>query len=90
VEVESIEDALRAAELKVDIIMLDNMQPGEVNECVQLLTERGLREEVILEVSGGVNLDNIQAYAATGVDVVSTGMLTHSARSLSFSLTVVG
>jgi nicotinate-nucleotide pyrophosphorylase (carboxylating) len=90
VEVESIEDALHAAELKVDIIMLDNMKPGEVKECVRLLTERGLREGLILEVSGGVNLENIQTYAATGVDVVSTGMLTHSARSLGFSMSVVG
>lgn len=89
VEVESIEDALRAAELKVDIIMLDNMKPAEVKECMRLLTERGLREGLILEVSGGVNLENIKAFAFTGVDVVSTGMITHSARSLGFSLTVV-
>jgi len=90
VEVESIEDTLRAAALKVDIIMLDNMEPADVKECVRLLTERGLREGLILEVSGGVNLENIRAFAATSVDVISTGMLTHSARSLGFSLTVVG
>ncbi len=89
VEVESIEEALRAAELKVDIIMLDNMPPAEVKECVRLLTERGLREGIILEASGGINLKNIQDFASSGVDIVSIGMLTHSARSLGFSLSVV-
>jgi nicotinate-nucleotide pyrophosphorylase (carboxylating) len=90
VEVESIEDALRAADLKVEIIMLDNMPPARVRECVQLLAARGLRDGVILEASGGVNQSNIHDYAATGVDVISLGMLTHSARWLGFSLQVVG
>ncbi|MHC1610365.1 MAG: carboxylating nicotinate-nucleotide diphosphorylase [Candidatus Methanospirareceae archaeon] len=89
VEVESIEEALRAAELKVDIIMLDNMTAAEVRECVRLLTERGLRDGLILEASGGINMENIKDFAATGVDVVSVGMITHSAHSLGFSLNVV-
>lgn len=89
VEVESTEEAVRAAELKVDIIMLDNMTPAEIRECVDLLTEQGLRECSILEASGGIKMENIKEYASTGVDVVSIGMLTHSPRSLSFSLNVV-
>ena len=89
VEVESIEEALRAAELHVDIIMLDNMTVDGVTKCVRLLTERGLREGLILEVSGGINQDNVKDYASTGVDVISIGMITHSAKSLSFSLNVV-
>ena len=89
VEVESLEDALRAAELNVDIIMLDNMQSTEVKECVRMLTEKGFRDGVILEASGEITQDNIQEFAATGVDVVSSGMLTHSATWLGFSLHVV-
>jgi nicotinate-nucleotide pyrophosphorylase (carboxylating) len=89
VEVESLEEALKAAELHVDIIMLDNMTIDGVYECVRLLTERGLREGLILEVSGGINQDNVKDYASTGVDVISIGMITHSAKSLSFSLNVV-
>jgi len=89
VEVESIDEAFRAAGLKVDIIMLDNMTPAEVKECVRLLTERGLREGLILEASGGINMENIKDFASTGVDVVSLGMITHSAHSLNFSLNVV-
>lgn len=89
VEVESIADALRAAELEVDIIMLDNMAAEEVKECVRLLNERGLRDGLILEASGEINLDNIKDFASTGVDVVSSGMLTRSANWLGFSLDVV-
>jgi nicotinate-nucleotide pyrophosphorylase (carboxylating) len=89
VEVESIEDAVRAADLKVEIIMLDNMPPGDVQECVRLLTARGLRTGIILEASGGINQENLKEFAATGVDVISVGMITHSARWLGFSLHVV-
>ena len=89
VEVESMEEALQAAELHVDIIMLDNMTPAEVNTCVRLLTERGLRDGLIVEASGGINEDNIADFASSGVDVISVGRITHSAKSLGFSLNVV-
>jgi len=89
VEVESIDDALRAAELDVDIIMLDNVSAHDVKDCVRLLTEKGFRDDLILEASGGINLDNIKEFASTGVDVVSSGMLTHSATCLDFSLNIV-
>ena len=79
VEVENIEDAIKAAELKVDIIMLDNMRVEDVMEYVELLKERKLRDNLILEVSGKITLENIADYASTGIDVISTGMLTHSA-----------
>ncbi len=89
VEVESKADALRAAVLGVDIIMLDNMPVAEVKECVRLLKERGLRDGLILEASGGINMGNIKEFASTGVDVVSIGMITHAAKWLGFSLNVV-
>jgi len=89
VEVESIAEALKAAELKVDIIMLDNMTAEEVKECVRLLTERGLRDGLILEASGGINMENIEEFTFTGVDVVSIGMITHAAKWLGFSMNVV-
>jgi len=89
VEVESIAEALRAAELQVDIIMLDNMTAAEVKECVRLMSDNGLRDGLILEASGGINRANIHDFASTGVDVVSVGMLTHSAKWLGFSMNVV-
>jgi len=91
VEVESIEDALKAAELGVDIIMFDNMSARDVKAGVQLLEERGFRTGtgLILEASGEINLSNVSEFAATGVDVLSSGMLTYGAKWLGFSLDVI-
>lgn len=88
IEVETIEDALHAARLGVDIIMLDNMSPMKVKKCLQLLSTSGLRDQLLLEASGGITKENVREYAATGVDVVSIGRLTYAARSLGFSLHV--
>ena len=86
IEVETVDEALQAATSGVDIIMLDNMPIGSILDVLSKLKEHGIRDKVIVEVSGGVNLENIDDYAKTGVDVISTGYLTHSARSLDMSL----
>ncbi|HIE31011.1 MAG TPA: nicotinate-nucleotide diphosphorylase (carboxylating), partial [Methanosarcinales archaeon] len=88
IEVESINDAVRAAKLGADAIMFDNMDAGSIKEAISMLNEKGLRDSVILEASGGISMDNLVSYAETGVDVISTGMITHSARWLDFSLEV--
>jgi len=88
VEVRCVEDAVKSAEMGVDIIMLDNMSPEEIRKVVEELEARGLRDGVILEASGGINLDNIEEFAKTGVDVISSGYITHSSRWLDFSIRV--
>jgi len=88
IEVETLDGALQAARSGVDIIMLDNMPIKDILKVLSALNEQRLRDKVIVEVSGGVNLDNIEDYAKTGVDVISTGYLTHSARSLDMSLEI--
>jgi nicotinate-nucleotide pyrophosphorylase (carboxylating) len=80
VEVESPEDAPRAAEAGADIVLLDNMDPATTERAVDLLSDG-----VLAEASGGITLSDVPAYAATGVDVVSMGSLTHSAASLDLS-----
>jgi len=60
------------------------MQPGEVKKAVELVNGR-----VILEASGGINLDIIEDMAKTGVDFVSIGALTHSAKAADFSLEII-
>ncbi|OIB57596.1 carboxylating nicotinate-nucleotide diphosphorylase [Natrialba sp. SSL1] len=82
VEVESVEDAPRAAAAGADIVLLDNMTPTETREAVSLLAEY---EGVLAEASGGITLESVADYAATGVDVISMGSLTHSAPSLDLS-----
>jgi nicotinate-nucleotide pyrophosphorylase (carboxylating) len=67
-----------------DIIMLDNMSPVEVREAVEVVRKFGGIVQV--EVSGGVTLENVEEFAATGADIISVGALTHSVRSLDFSM----
>ncbi|QXJ32840.1 carboxylating nicotinate-nucleotide diphosphorylase [Saccharolobus shibatae] len=83
VEVSSYEDAIRAYKAGADAILLDNMKPYEILPIVN-----ELKGKVILEASGGVTPDNVVDYAKTGVDVISSGYITHSSRSLDFSLDV--
>ncbi len=66
----------------IDIILLDNMNPSEMREAVAL----GKKKNIKFEASGGVNLKNIQQIAASGVDYISVGALTHSARAIDLSL----
>ena len=86
IEVETLEEALQAAKAGEDIVMLDNMDPEDVTTVLEALDDENLRDTVIIEVSGGINSDNIVQFAKTGVDVISSGYITHSARSLDLSL----
>jgi nicotinate-nucleotide pyrophosphorylase (carboxylating) len=88
VEVESLDDMIKAAQGGADIIMFDNMAPEEIARGVELLREKGLRDRMLLEASGGITLDNIQEYAASGVDVISLGALTRNARWIDLSLEI--
>ncbi len=81
VEVKTAEEAKLAAETGIDIIMLDNMNPEEMRHAVELIGGRAL-----IEASGGITLDNVRQVAETGVDFISIGALTHSARALDISL----
>jgi nicotinate-nucleotide pyrophosphorylase (carboxylating) len=83
VEAETIAQVREALEGGAPRILLDNMSPEQVREAVELTAGRAE-----LEASGGVSLATVRAYADTGVDFVSVGALTHSARSLHVSLEV--
>jgi nicotinate-nucleotide pyrophosphorylase (carboxylating) len=88
VEVESLEDMLIAAKGGADIIMFDNMDPAKIACGVDLLQRDGLRDRVILEASGGITLDKLKEYGASGVDVISLGALTRNARWIDLSLEI--
>lgn len=81
VEVTSTIEALEAAEAGADIVMLDNMSPEDMRQAVGLLKGR-----VKFEASGGIRLANVREVAATGVDIISIGALTHSPKALDISL----
>ena len=78
------EDALQG---RPDIIMLDNMSPKDVKACIEI--RRMSKTKALLEASGGINLDNIEEYAKTGIDIISIGSLTHSVKSIDMSLEIV-
>ncbi len=86
VEVTSSEDALKAAELGADIIMLDNFSPAQAAQAVALLGKAGYTG--LTEASGGITADNLLAYASAGVDLISLGALTHSVKALDISLEI--
>ena len=83
VEVESLEELDEALALGVDRIMLDNMSPDLMREAVRRAAGR-----VELEASGGITLDGVSEIAATGVDFISVGALTHSVAALDVSLEI--
>jgi len=83
VEAEATEQAQQAAAAGADIVLLDNMTPAETAEAVDAIADDA--PDVLTEASGGITLDDVADYAATGVDIISMGSLTHSASSLDFS-----
>ena len=83
VEVESVKQAREALSAGADIIMLDNMKVKGMRKVVELVRGRAL-----LEASGGITLDKVRSVAETGVNLISVGALTHSAKALDISLEV--
>ena len=82
IETRSIEDVKTVLRVgKVNRIMLDNFIPQQITEALQLINKR-----FETEASGGINLDNITEYAATGVDYISSGAIIHQAKSVDLSL----
>lgn len=89
-EVRNLNEATEALFASPDRLLLDNMSLDKIREVVALVETSNRAREVKtdLEVSGGVNLDNVRAIAETGVNFVSVGALTHSARAVDLSLTL--
>jgi nicotinate-nucleotide pyrophosphorylase (carboxylating) len=87
VECERAEQVLEAVDAGADLVMLDNMTPEEAARCVGLVRESA-RPSVLVELSGGVTLENVAAYADAGVDLVSTSAITQSAPALDIALDI--
>ena len=84
IEIETVDQVDEALAAGADILLLDNMPLGIMRGVVQEVGDR-----VITEASGGITLDQVQAVAATGVNLISVGALTHSAMPMDISLTLV-
>jgi nicotinate-nucleotide pyrophosphorylase (carboxylating) len=86
IEVRDERELREALEAGAEAVLLDNMTPEEAKRCVQLA--RSLRRDCVIEISGGITLDNARGYAETGADFLSSGALTHSASAANLSLLV--
>ena len=86
VEVSTEKDLREAVGSGADILLLDNLTPEETARLVGVA--RGLRPQLTLESSGGITLENVRAYAEAGVDLISIGALTHSARAVDISFKI--
>jgi nicotinate-nucleotide pyrophosphorylase (carboxylating) len=86
VEVRNERELVEALGAGAEAVLLDNMTPERAAECVK--TARGIRADCIIEISGGITLENARAYAEAGADFLSSGMLTHSAPAANLSLLV--
>ena len=82
--IDEVKKVIATGKRKVFRIMLDNFKPDQISEALEIIDGR-----FETEASGGINLDNIEAYASTGVDYISVGALIHQARSLDMSLRAV-
>ncbi len=85
VEVSTIDEVKEATAAGADVIMLDNMNMRQIKESIALIGDRA-----IVEVSGGITRDNIARLADVGVDLISVGAFTHSARSMDISMRIEG
>jgi nicotinate-nucleotide pyrophosphorylase (carboxylating) len=91
IEAQNLKEFIRALSFKPDVIMLDNMNIRDIQKAVKIRNSlkvncRSCRS--LLEASGGMNLNNVKKYAATGVDIISIGELTDSVESVDVSLEV--
>lgn len=85
-EVSNKKSSVEAIKSGADIIMLDNFTPEMAQKTISYLRKSGLREKVLIEISGGVNISNIKDYALALPDMISIGTLTHSSNSIDFSM----
>jgi nicotinate-nucleotide pyrophosphorylase (carboxylating) len=87
IEVRSLEELEQVLEHSAEAVLLDNMTPEMVGHAVERVRKVG--RSIPLEASGGITLENIRAYAETGVDFISVGALTHSVHAVDLSMRIM-
>ncbi len=94
VEVEDLCQIKEMVDAGVDIILFDNMAPSKICEAIEIVKElensrdAGKSSEILTEASGNITIENVEEYAKAGVDRISVGMITHSARALDISFEI--
>lgn len=89
VEVSNQEQLQEAIEAGADVILLDNMTPATIAEMVKIVRQNERGRHIMLEASGRINLENVAEYARAGVDLISSGAITHSAPAVDISFKIM-
>ncbi len=89
VEVDTIQQILEALESGVDGFLLDNMSPDLIRIAVNMIRAYPGGNDIFIEASGGINLDNLHKYIDTGINAISSGALTHSAKSTNIHMEII-
>jgi nicotinate-nucleotide pyrophosphorylase (carboxylating) len=87
IEVRSLEELEAVLQNGAEAVLLDNMSPEQVRQAVEIVSKR--EQRIPLEASGGITLENIRAYAETGVNFISVGALTHSVKAVDLSMRIL-
>ncbi|MCK5346005.1 MAG: carboxylating nicotinate-nucleotide diphosphorylase [Candidatus Heimdallarchaeota archaeon] len=86
IEVQNEEQAIEAANSGADIIMLDNFSPVQAEQTITNI--KSISHSILIELSGNINIDNLEMYALDGVDLISSGALTHSVKNFDFTMLI--
>ena len=92
IEVQNLDEFKHALYFKPDVIMLDNMKLEDIKKAVEIRNNTEFKSHHLptkLEASGGVDFDSVKKIAATGVDIISIGALTHSVKAIDMNLEVI-
>lgn len=88
-EARTKEEALAAVAAEADAVMLDNFTPKQAQNTIREIRRMGLRNKIKIELSGGINQNNIRRYSKTKPDFISLGFITHSSKAINFSLEIM-
>ena len=88
-EARTKQEALAAVAAEADAVMLDNFTPKQAQKTIREIRRMGLRNKIKIELSGGINQNNIRRYSKTKPDFISLGFITHSSKAINFSLEIM-
>ncbi len=88
IEVETLDEFDNILDLHPDVIMLDNFTPEMIQQAISLMNDNVSGSKPLIEISGGITSENINKFLINGIDIISIGALTHSVKSLDFSLNI--
>ena len=88
IEVESLDQFEKALTANPDIIMLDNFNPNQIRQAIQIIKNQERNRYPLIEISGGINENNLEEFLISGVDIISLGALTHTVTPLDISLEI--